>query len=133
MPVRRASCGSRGTSTETGTLAGDFVFSVLRERHPDALRPAAFDKHSRTLNALVDTVRQLEIPWATSCYQGEATVLDVGTAYAEGAYLEALEALNIPGLVGVDAAAPVQQTPPHVRDRARQCARAPPSRTAASN
>jgi SAM-dependent methyltransferase len=39
-------------------------------------------------------------------------VLDVGSAYAEADYLHALAALNIPRLVGVDAAAPAQQTPP---------------------
>jgi SAM-dependent methyltransferase len=58
------------------------------------------------------TERAIEIPWVVSRYRGETNVLDVGTAYAEAEYVDALAALNIPHLVGVDAALSAQQTPP---------------------
>jgi SAM-dependent methyltransferase len=51
-----------------------------------------------------DTERCIEIPWAISCYEGEQKVLDIGYAYAEDRYLEAIKALRIPELYGLDLA-----------------------------
>jgi SAM-dependent methyltransferase len=48
--------------------------------------------------------RAIEIPWALARYRGERTVLDVGYAFAEPAYLEGLTALGAAELVGVDLA-----------------------------
>jgi SAM-dependent methyltransferase len=50
--------------------------------------------------------RAIEIPWCLARYHGEARVLDVGSANAERAYLEGLEALEAPELVKVDLAEP---------------------------
>jgi O-antigen chain-terminating methyltransferase len=52
-----------------------------------------------------ETERCVEIPWALSRYRGERRVLDVGYAYAEPRYLDALAALRIPFLVGIDLVA----------------------------
>jgi SAM-dependent methyltransferase len=48
----------------------------------------------------------IEIPWCLARYDGEARVLDVGSANAEDAYLEGLRALSAPELVTVDLAEP---------------------------
>jgi len=50
--------------------------------------------------------RAIEIPWVLSRYLGERRVLDVGTAFAERAYVEGLEQLGAPELVTVDLAQP---------------------------
>jgi SAM-dependent methyltransferase len=50
--------------------------------------------------------RAIEIPWALARYRGERRVLDVGTAFAEPAYVEGLETLDAPELVTVDLAQP---------------------------
>jgi hypothetical protein len=44
----------------------------------------------------------VEIPWTLARYRGEPRVLDVGYAHAEHRYSEAVAALAIPVLVGVD-------------------------------
>ncbi len=46
--------------------------------------------------------RPIEIPWCLARYAGERSVLDVGYAFAERAYLEGLVALGASELVGVD-------------------------------
>lgn len=46
--------------------------------------------------------RVIEIPWALSRYTGEERVLEVGYAFAEPRYLEALRRLDIPELHGFD-------------------------------
>ena len=51
---------------------------------------------------LGDSERAVEIPWALSRYRGERTVLDVGSANAEPRYLEAVAALHVPALIGLD-------------------------------
>jgi O-antigen chain-terminating methyltransferase len=66
----------------------------------------------RRLRAPAGTERQIEIPWATARYRDERRVLDVGTAYAEPDWLDALSLLEIPELVGVDAARPIQEPAP---------------------
>jgi O-antigen chain-terminating methyltransferase len=49
--------------------------------------------------------RAVEIPWVLSRYAGERRVLDVGTVFAEPAYVAGLHELGIPDLVTVDLAA----------------------------
>jgi len=48
--------------------------------------------------------RAVEIPWVLARYDDEPRVLDVGYAFAEGAYLRGLTALGAAELVGVDLA-----------------------------
>jgi O-antigen chain-terminating methyltransferase len=50
--------------------------------------------------------RAIEIPWVLARYAGEQRVLDVGTAFAERAYVEGLADLGAPELVTVDLAEP---------------------------
>jgi len=50
--------------------------------------------------------RALEIPWVLARYAGEPRVLDVGTAFAEHAYVDGLHDLGAPELVTVDLAEP---------------------------
>jgi len=48
--------------------------------------------------------RIVEVPWVLGKYQGEQRVLEIGFAYAEDHYLQALVDLQIQFLVGIDAA-----------------------------
>jgi SAM-dependent methyltransferase len=50
--------------------------------------------------------RAIEIPWVLSRYSGERNVLDVGTAFAEPAYVQGLQELAAGELVTVDLAEP---------------------------
>lgn len=50
--------------------------------------------------------RAIEIPWALARYAGEPRVLDIGTAFAEPAYVEGLHELGATRLVTVDLAEP---------------------------
>ena len=50
--------------------------------------------------------RAIEIPWCLARYDGERRVLDIGTAFAERAYVAGLRALGAPELVTVDLAEP---------------------------
>ncbi|HLY93449.1 MAG TPA: methyltransferase domain-containing protein, partial [Gaiellaceae bacterium] len=50
--------------------------------------------------------RAIEIPWCLARYDGEQRVLDVGTAFAEPAYIAGLGALGASELVTVDLAEP---------------------------
>ena len=50
--------------------------------------------------------RASEIPWCLARYDGEPRVLDIGTAFAEAAYVAGLRALGAPELVTVDLAEP---------------------------
>ena len=50
--------------------------------------------------------RAIEIPWCLARYDGESRVLDIGSAFAEPAYLAGLRALGKPELVTVDLAQP---------------------------
>jgi hypothetical protein len=56
--------------------------------------------------SLLRSERNVEIPWVLSLYRGEHHVLEVGYAYAERRYVEALRSLSIPFLVGLDLACP---------------------------
>jgi len=57
------------------------------------------------LYGAAESERSVEIPWVLSRYRGEPRVLDVGYASAEPRYLDALTALRVPLLVGIDLAA----------------------------
>ena len=60
----------------------------------------------RELQAPADAdERAVEIPWVLTRYGGERRVLDVGTVFAEPAYVAGLHELGIPDLVTVDLAA----------------------------
>ena len=50
--------------------------------------------------------RAIEIPWCLARYDGERRALDVGTAFAEPAYVEGLRTLGVPELVTVDLTQP---------------------------
>lgn len=50
--------------------------------------------------------RAIEIPWCLARYDGERRVLDIGTAFAEPAYVTGLRALRAPELVTLDLAEP---------------------------
>jgi glycosyltransferase involved in cell wall biosynthesis/SAM-dependent methyltransferase len=65
-------------------------------------RPGPFTVHAREPRAPGTTERVVEIPWAVSRWEGEQAVLDLGYAYASGAYLTALLGLPIERLYGVD-------------------------------
>lgn len=70
-------------------------FERLREGRPrELLAPAWSDE------------RAIEIPWVLARYAGESRVLDIGTAFAERAYVEGLSELGASGLVTVDLAEP---------------------------
>jgi SAM-dependent methyltransferase len=50
--------------------------------------------------------RAIEIPWVLARYAGEPRVLDIGTAFAERAYVEGLRELGAADLVTLDLAEP---------------------------
>ena len=50
--------------------------------------------------------RAIEIPWSLARYDGERRVLDIGTAFAEAAYVAGLHELGASELVTVDLAEP---------------------------
>jgi SAM-dependent methyltransferase len=72
----------------------DALASVRREsgRRRELHAPATVDE------------RAIEIPWVLARYAGERRVLDVGTVFAEPAYIAGLHELAIPELVTVDVA-----------------------------
>ncbi|HEX2028775.1 MAG TPA: class I SAM-dependent methyltransferase [Nitriliruptorales bacterium] len=59
----------------------------------------------REILLLTLSERSVEIPWVLSSYRGERCVLEVGYAFAEERYLQALRSLDVPVLVGLDLAA----------------------------
>jgi SAM-dependent methyltransferase len=70
-------------------------FERLRDGRPrEVLAPAWSDE------------RAIEIPWVLARYGGEPRVLDIGTAFAERAYVEGLQELGAADLVTVDLAEP---------------------------
>jgi SAM-dependent methyltransferase len=70
-------------------------FERLRDGRPrELLAPAWSDE------------RAIEIPWVLARYGGEPRVLDIGTAFAERAYVAGLQELGAADLVTVDLAEP---------------------------
>jgi SAM-dependent methyltransferase len=70
-------------------------FERLREGRPRELMAPAWSDE-----------RAIEIPWALARYAGERRVLDIGTAFAERAYVEGLQGLGAADLVTLDLAEP---------------------------
>jgi SAM-dependent methyltransferase len=83
-------------------LAGSGEFARLRSLD-DAIAGARVA--SRGLTAPPGDERPIEIPWALARIRGAARILDVGSAFAEPAYIAALLALGAQELVAVDLAA----------------------------
>lgn len=61
-----------------------------------------FDPYTLGSDAPSRTERIVEMPWATTCVAHANRVLDVGCAYSEGRYFEALRGIGIQELYGVD-------------------------------
>ena len=80
----------------------DHVFELLAQEPP----------RTETYVAATESERVVEVPWVLSKYRGEERVLEVGYAFAEQHYLNLLNALGIPFLVGIDAA--LSPYPPEV-------------------
>ena len=74
----------------------NYAFELLGQRPPA----------TETYVASLESERIVEVPWALGKYRGERRVAEVGYAFAEEHYLRLLLALDIPFLVGIDAAAP---------------------------
>jgi SAM-dependent methyltransferase len=70
-------------------------FERLREGRPRELMAPAWSDE-----------RAIEIPWVLARYTGERRVLDIGTAFAERAYVEGLQGLGAADLVTLDLAEP---------------------------
>jgi SAM-dependent methyltransferase len=86
-------------------LLDDGLAHALRERL--APRDVRGPARPRGLHAPAwSDERAIEIPWCLSRYDGEQRVLDVGTAFAEPAYVQGLRELEAPELVTVDLAEP---------------------------
>jgi hypothetical protein len=119
--LRRGIESEERATTEARLAAGMSRAALLRElatsaehdhvlRLDDAVAWAAAARRAgerpRNLSAPpgVDE-RPIEIPWCLARYSGEASVLDVGHAFAEPAYLVGLLGLGAPKLTGVDLAA----------------------------
>ena len=73
-------------------------------RWPETAPPGRFCIPHKLYGAF-ESERCVEIPWTLSRYRGERRVLDVGYAHAERRYTDALSALGIPILVGIDLTA----------------------------
>jgi SAM-dependent methyltransferase len=86
-------------------LLDDGLALALRERL--APRDVRGPARPRGLHAPAwSDERAIEIPWCLARYDGEARVLDVGSAFAEPAYLSGLRDLGAAELVTVDLAQP---------------------------
>jgi SAM-dependent methyltransferase len=70
-------------------------FERLREGRPRELMAPAWSDE-----------RAIEIPWVLARYTGERRVLDIGTAFAERAYVEGLQGLGAADLLTLDLAEP---------------------------
>jgi SAM-dependent methyltransferase len=70
-------------------------FERLREGRPRELMAPAWSDE-----------RAIEIPWVLARYAGERRVLDIGTAFAERAYVEGLQGLGAADLLTLDLAEP---------------------------
>lgn len=94
-----------------GTLSRAALFGELTQSEEFARLRALDDaiaragEASRGLTAPPGDERPIEIPWALARVRDAARILDVGSAYAEPAYLAALLALGARELVAVDLAA----------------------------
>ena len=104
--VEKLQSGTLSRATLLAELAAADEFERVRALD-DAIAFAAWargaDERPRELRAPPGDERPIEIAWCLSRCRGE-TLLDVGYAFAEPAYLAALVALGASELVGVDLA-----------------------------
>ena len=119
--LRRGIEPDERTATEERLAAGMSRAALLRElatspehdhllRLDDAVAWAAAARRAgeRPRNLVAPAgvdERPIEIPWCLSRYAGEPSVLDVGYAFAEPAYIVGLLGLGAPNLTGVDLVA----------------------------
>jgi O-antigen chain-terminating methyltransferase len=98
----------------------NYAFELIAERAPlteverlnhafELIADRAPASEVERMNQLFELIgraseRSVEVPWVLGKYRGERRVLEVGYAFAEEHYLRALVELEIPFLVGVDAA-----------------------------
>jgi SAM-dependent methyltransferase len=79
------------------------AFQLISDRAP----ATEIDRLNYAFDLISDrrqSERIVEVPWVLGKYQGEKRVLEIGYAFAEEHYLQALADLAIPFLVGIDAA-----------------------------
>jgi len=119
--LRRGIDPDERASTEERLTAGMSRAALLRElatspehdhvrRLDDAVAWAAAARRAgeRPRNLVAPAgvdERPIEIPWCLARYRGEPSVLDVGYAFAEPAYIVGLLGLGAPNLTGVDLVA----------------------------
>ncbi len=109
-PEREATIERLRAGMSRSTLLQELATSVEFEhvrRLDDAVAWAAAQRAAgerpRNIEAPPGTdERPVEIPWCLARYAGERRVLDVGSAFAEPAYLAGLLGLGAPELTGVD-------------------------------
>jgi hypothetical protein len=86
------------------------AFELISDRAPASevgRLDHAFNLLDQAFRLIVDrrpSERIVEVPWVLGKYQGEPRVLEIGYAFAEEHYLLGLIELDIPFLVGIDAA-----------------------------
>ncbi len=81
----------------------NYAFDLISDRAP----ASEIERLNYAFDLISDrrqSERVVEVPWVLGKYQGERRVLEVGYAFAEQHYLAALNDLEIPFLVGIDAA-----------------------------
>jgi len=83
-----------------GTIAAEDTATTQRFR-VDGIQRGRFRIPQSSYGA-GESERCVEIPWVLSRYRGERRVLDVGTSFAEGRYVEGLRRLPIPALFALD-------------------------------
>lgn len=105
--VSSLAAGTLSRATLLAELVDAAEFARVRALD-DAVAFAAWARAAgerpRELRAPVGDERPIEIPWALGRLRQENRLLDVGTTFAEPAYVSALLALGRPGLVGLDLA-----------------------------
>jgi SAM-dependent methyltransferase len=99
--------GTLSRATLLAELASADEFARVRTLD-DAIAFAAWaraaNERPRELRAPPGDERPIEIPWCLSRYRADESLLDVGYAFAEPAYLAALTRLGAKEVVGVDLA-----------------------------
>jgi SAM-dependent methyltransferase len=79
------------------------AFELIAQRAP----ASETERLNHTIELIANhraSERVVEVPWVLGKYRGEHRVLEVGYAFAEEHYLQALIDLDIPFLMGIDAA-----------------------------
>jgi SAM-dependent methyltransferase len=97
------SSGLQSRGAFVAALVASTEYAALRELEDSISRSRHGPMRGLRASARTDE-RQIEIPWVLSRVGRARRVLDVGYAYAREPYLEALVALAVDELVGVDLA-----------------------------